>query len=383
MVVFAQCSRGIMAPGPNGTHENAASAPNAIGGQQPATDDRNKTPRHPRWTRQETMVLIEGKKIVEEKGRMGRRSTVFGSDQPEPKWDAVSSYCRRHGVSRGPVQCRKRWSNLVSDFKKIKAWEVQVGREGESFWMMRSDLRRERRLPGFFDCDVYDVLNGKGSTKASYQLAIVTRSVDENAGDSIDGVEVEDDDEMVEDEEGGEGLFSEFEQVGREEIRRSPQKEKVQKDGQTDSIPSPVPISVNLRDILIFLHIVLYEFVGDTGTYCKMLLEMKYQPFYQADPNQGKALEGKKRQEGPHFGASEFQEGLKRRRQSSNDCHNVDVEDLLIKAIERNTNLLNAQLEDQKLKCQVEREQQKEQHNSIIASLSKITDALEKIANKL
>ncbi|KAL0380294.1 UNVERIFIED_CONTAM: Trihelix transcription factor A [Sesamum angustifolium] len=339
-----------MAPGPNGTHETAASATNVVGGQQPATDDRNKTPRHPRWTRQETMVLIEGKKIVEEKGRMGRRSTVFGSDQTEPKWDAVSSYCRRHGVSRGPVQCRKRWSNLVSDFKKIKAWEVQVGREGESFWMMRSDLRRERRLPGFFDCDVYDVLDGKGSAKAAYQLALVTRSVDENAGHGIDGLEVEDDDEMVEDEEAGDGLFSEFEQVGQEEIGRSPQKEKVQKDGQTDSIPSPVPIS-----------------------------EMKYQPFHQADPNQGK-----KRQEGPHFrGASEFQEGLKRRRQPSIDHHNVDVEDLLMKAIERNTNLLNAQLEDQKLKCQLDREQQKEQHNSIIASLSKITDALENIANKL
>ncbi|KAK4410703.1 Trihelix transcription factor A [Sesamum angolense] len=292
-----------MAPGPNGTHENAASATNVVGGQQPATDDRNKTLRHPRWTRQETMVLIEGKKIVEEKGRMGRRSTVFGSDQTEPKWDAVSSYCRRHGVSRGPVQCRKRWSNLVSDFKKIKAWEVQVGREG--------------------------------SAKAAYQLALVTRSVDENAGHGIDGLEVEDDDEMVEDEEAGDGLFSEFEQVGQEEIGRSPQKEKVQKDGQTDSIPSPVPIS-----------------------------EMKYQPFHQADPNQGK-----KRQEGPHFrGASEFQEGLKRRRQSSIDHHNVDVEDLLMKAIERNTNLLNAQLEDQKLKCQLDREQQKEQHNSIIAS---------------
>ncbi|KAL0429673.1 UNVERIFIED_CONTAM: Trihelix transcription factor A [Sesamum radiatum] len=287
-----------MAPGPNGTHQNAASATNVVSGQQTATDDRSKTPRHPRWTRQETMVLIEGKKIVEEKGRMGRRSTVFGSNQPEPKWDAVSSYCRRHGVSRGPVQCRKRWSNLVSDFKK--------------------------KSMGF--------------------------SVDENTGDGIDAVEVEDDDEMAEDEEAGDGLFSEFEQVGQEEVGKSPQKEKVPKDGQTDSIPSPVPIS-----------------------------EMKYQPFHQADPDQGK-----KRQEGPHYrGASEFQEGLKRRRQSSNDHHNVDVEDLLIKAIERNTNLLNAQLEDQKLKCQLDREQQKEQHNSIITSLSKITDALEKIANKL
>lgn len=93
---------------------------------------------------------------------------------------------------------------------------------------------------------------------------------------------------------------------------------------------------------------------------------------------------GKKRQGGPHFWrGSEFQEGVKKRKQSSSDCQNIDVDDLLIKALERNTNLLNAQIEDQKLNCQFNREQQKDQHDSLIAALTKITDALEKIANKL
>ncbi|KAL9998798.1 hypothetical protein Hdeb2414_s0521g00909921 [Helianthus debilis subsp. tardiflorus] len=45
-------------------------------------DDKNKSPRHPRWTRQETLTLIEGKKVAENRGRRGRRSSsVFGSDQ--------------------------------------------------------------------------------------------------------------------------------------------------------------------------------------------------------------------------------------------------------------------------------------------------------------
>lgn len=242
-----------MAPGSNGTYGNATSSTNVVDGQQPSiqkTDDRNKTPRHPRWTRQETLVLIEGKKLAEERGRKGRRSSyVFGSEQVEPKWDSVSSHCRRHGVNRGPVQCRKRWSNLVSDFKKIKTWESQVKREGESFWMMRSDLRREIKLPGFFDREVYDVLDGKVFARAAYQLALVTTCADEINGDGLDGLEAEDEDEMMEDEEAGDSLFYEFEQVAQDEIGTSQGKEKV----QTDTIPSPVPISGNLKHSTIII----------------------------------------------------------------------------------------------------------------------------------
>lgn len=136
-----------------------------------------RPPRLPRWTRQEILVLIQGKKVAESRGRgraqqqrhqQGSSSSstaaaLVGAGQPvEPKWATVSAYCRRHGVSRGPVQCRKRWSNLASDYKKIKEWEVRRRSEsgGESFWVMRNDLRRERKLPGFFDKEVYDILDG-------------------------------------------------------------------------------------------------------------------------------------------------------------------------------------------------------------------------------
>lgn len=86
----------FMAPGSNSTQENDMTS-----GGQPSlerSDDRSKTPRHPRWTRQETMVLAQGKKIAEERGRKGRR---LGTEQVEPKWDFVSSYCIQHGVKRG------------------------------------------------------------------------------------------------------------------------------------------------------------------------------------------------------------------------------------------------------------------------------------------
>ncbi|KAL2539399.1 Homeodomain-like superfamily protein [Abeliophyllum distichum] len=343
-----------MASEPNGMHENAPSSTSVENGQQlliERTHDRNKTVRHPRWTRQETLFLIEGKKIAEDRGLKGRRSSsVFGSDQYEPKWDSVSSYCRQYGVNRGPVQCRKRWSNLVCDFRKIKMWESQLKGVNESFWTMRSDLRRDRRLPGFFDREVYDVLDGRTFTDDAYRLALVTVSPDEKNGDGIYGVEAEDEDEMVEDEEAEavfngsyhsipeEGLFSEFEQVAQDENDESRGKEKAATDDRTKTIPSPVPISGTKR--------------------------------------------GKRPQ--PNFETgSTFQHGMKRRKLSSEGCQNIDAVDRLIRVLQRNAGLLNAQLEAQNMNCQVDRDQRNDQHNSLVTALNKITDALAKIADKL
>ncbi|KAG5584922.1 hypothetical protein H5410_045356 [Solanum commersonii] len=45
----------------------------------------------------------------------------LGSTRVEAKWNSITSYCKRQGVNRGPIQCHKRWSNLAGDFKKIKS----------------------------------------------------------------------------------------------------------------------------------------------------------------------------------------------------------------------------------------------------------------------
>ncbi|CAO1947120.1 unnamed protein product [Urochloa humidicola] len=124
------------------------------------------TPRSrlPRWTRHETLVLIQA-----------RRGLQLPVVRPRPKWAAVSAYCRRHGVERGPMQCRKRWGNLSWDLKKIVTWEGKaaaaagVAGDGdgagaspppqhESFWDMRGEQRRARQLPSSFDREVYDAL---------------------------------------------------------------------------------------------------------------------------------------------------------------------------------------------------------------------------------
>ncbi|BAD88196.1 hypothetical protein [Oryza sativa Japonica Group] len=148
----------------------------AANATSPAAGAGTPRSRLPRWTRHETLVLLQARRAMEHRGRRS----------PQPvrlKWAAVSTYCRRHGVERGPMQCRKRWGNLSWDLKKIVAWEknlaavvsgagdnaVAAGEgEGEapppprleSFWDMRGEQRRARQLPSSFDREVYDALVG-------------------------------------------------------------------------------------------------------------------------------------------------------------------------------------------------------------------------------
>ncbi|KAK4780058.1 hypothetical protein SAY87_016164 [Trapa incisa] len=124
-------------------------------------NDAGRATRLPRWTMQEILVLIQGKRVADNRGRRGRSSGAGdGSVQPQSKWSTVSNYFKRRGVNREPVQCRMRWGNLAEDYKKIKEWEARIKDETESFWIMRSDLRRERSLPGCFDREVWTSSTG-------------------------------------------------------------------------------------------------------------------------------------------------------------------------------------------------------------------------------
>ncbi|MFS7940290.1 putative transcription factor MYB family [Helianthus anomalus] len=318
-----------------------------VDGQQPppltmveVVDDKNKSPRHPRWTRQETLTLIEGKKVAENRGRRGRRSSsVFGSDQVEPKWDSVSSYCKQRAVNRGPVQCRKRWSNMVGDFKKIKAWESQVKQESDSYWVMRNDLRKENKMPGFFDREVFDVLDGKAVTKEAYKLALVTVSADakddnEVAVEEEDGYAEVDADVMFDSGRratSDDGLFPDSDRMEEVEVGNG--------KGHDNPIHDPVPIS-------------------------------EKRPFHQ-DYTQGNMKE------------SMSQEGYKRRRVSTEECRENNFNDRLIDVLEKNANMLNARMEAENTNCQLERDQRRDYNDSLVSALNKISDALTKIADKL
>ncbi|KAA8532219.1 hypothetical protein F0562_032256 [Nyssa sinensis] len=346
---------------------DADAVPNGADGRLPSVDvadDGSRAPRLPRWTRQEILVLIQGKRVAENRVRRGRTAGLaFGSGQVEPKWASVSSYCKRHGVNRGPVQCRKRWSNLAGDYKKIKEWESQIKEETESFWVMRNDLRREKKLPGFFDREVYDILDGGPSsevTPTALALALTpstTAAEDGKEGEEmvVEEVEAEAVFDSGRSAAAEDGLFSDFEHSGQEEVGGSPEKEfpPVKDIPTTTTVPAPTPIS-----------------------------EKQYQPFSKDYPTQG-ATHEKQPTSIPEIGTTS-QEGRKRKRFATDrDDETTTLPYQLIEALERNGRMLSAQLEAQNTNFQLDREQQRDHVGSLVAVLNKLADALGRIADKL
>ncbi|EPS68238.1 hypothetical protein M569_06532, partial [Genlisea aurea] len=303
-------------------------------------EEGSRTARLPRWTKQEILVLIQGKRVAENRVRRGRvsGSGFGGASHIEPKWSSVSSYCEKHGVNRGPVQCRKRWSNLAGDFKKVKEWESRVKDEAESFWVMRNDLRRERKLPGYFDREVYDILDGnKGIDHAKFlgeSSSALLPAADVNADDPVTETLFDSGRSAAADD----GLFSDSEQPGREEPGQSSGKRKE----AVGDIPAPIPISGN-------------------------------------GPSHDRSIAlGEEEEE------QQQQQGRKRKRyDSEGEKTTSNIEHRLVAALEKNGRLLSSQLEAQNSHLQLDREQRNEHFNGFLTVLNKLGDALSRIADKL
>ncbi|KAJ3675847.1 hypothetical protein LUZ60_004889 [Juncus effusus] len=312
-----------------------------------ATTSTGRPPRLPRWTRQEILVLIEGKRVVERRGR-GRVGPGLGPVTPvEPKWAAVSAYCKRHGVTRGPVQCRKRWSNLAGDYKKIKEWER--GEKNESFWVMRNDLRRENRLPGFFDREVFDIIDNSAT------------------GSATGRAEVEEEEEEEKEEEEKERDVGEEEKVfdsGRKDgglFEDDVEDEMTEKrEGENLETPTVVPPVAAVP-------------ISEKG-------------FESPQPHHSEPGSSREKRPAPYNLSTDLpsHEGHKRQRtseeerdESANQTHE------LIQLLERNSRLVAAQLEAQNINSQLDRDERKNQTDSLLGVLNKLADSLGKIADKL
>ncbi|KAH9329195.1 hypothetical protein KI387_001303 [Taxus chinensis] len=349
------------------------------------SDGQDKPPRLPRWTRQEILVLIEGKKEVESRGKKPR-VIVDGQVNTESKWSAISNYCKQHGVNREPVQCRKRWGNLSGDYKKIKDWENNCEGKSESeilsFWAMRNDLRRENKLPGFFDREVYDILEkyvgggGGGGDVIRREIKIADNDVEAEVKAEVEvgaeigagvefravagaeigacaaaGVEVEaepvfDSGRPCRVEEGG--LFSsDFEHSAEEEVEvevgRSPVKEALLESTTTTAAVTPPPLP---------------------------------------PPRHGARTENVPTPVAEK-GSASCASGQKRKRSSSEGESDSDLRYQLLSVLERNSRVLTAHVEAQNLNCQLDRNQRKDHADSLIGVLGKLADALGRIADKL
>lgn len=131
---------------------------------QAAQEER--TNRHPRWDKHETLILVTAKRKQNEGIRdAGMRSRKFGS--PDERWDLVSSYCQANGVHRNARECRRQWNNMFhSDYRRIRNW--QKLNDVESFWTMSKDQRKEHQLPLTFYREVFAEIESFLGRKPSF-----------------------------------------------------------------------------------------------------------------------------------------------------------------------------------------------------------------------
>ncbi|XP_020233534.1 trihelix transcription factor ASR3 isoform X2 [Cajanus cajan] len=350
--------------------EGAAESPTTPVGRQAPEGQRVKATRHPRWTRQETLVLIESKKMVENGEQICRFRSASGFVQSDPKWDMVSTLCQQRGVKRGAVQCRKRWGNLLTDFRKIKKWESSIREESESFWIMRNDVRKEKKLPGFFDSVVYNVLDGGVCTTVAFPLTLVKMVPKVENG--VEGVALppeqynkENEDEEVEEEEEDEAI------VDSEKMSWSTEEEHMETN-----------VTGNMINGFLKTH-----GSKDKGTPGSLKKIMPMLTFPTPDKQQQPSCQGNYDPGPPPPGYQRepmFQEGYKRKRLSSDSSEDsTDFNNSIAKLLRRNSDILKAHLGAQNINHQLARDQQKQQTDILVAALGKLTDALTKIADKL
>ncbi|KAE8659600.1 alpha-glucosidase-like [Hibiscus syriacus] len=105
------------------------------------------------WTVNETLVLIEAKKMDDER----RKKRSEGRSKPtELRWKWVEEYCWRKGCLRSQNQCNDKWDNLMRDYKKVREYQRRIadtGGEGTntsestSYWEMEKNERKGNNLP--------------------------------------------------------------------------------------------------------------------------------------------------------------------------------------------------------------------------------------------
>ncbi|GLT59943.1 hypothetical protein SLA2020_327360 [Shorea laevis] len=129
------------------------------------------------WTLGETMVLIEAKRMDDER-RMKRTGEGEGRSKPtELRWKWVEDYCWRKECFRSQNQCNDKWDNLMRDYKKVREYEKRIserreGNDGGSYWKMEKNERKEKNLPSNMLPQIYEALVEVVEMKGGQRVAI-------------------------------------------------------------------------------------------------------------------------------------------------------------------------------------------------------------------
>ncbi|EYU43703.1 hypothetical protein ABFS82_13G187700 [Erythranthe guttata] len=114
------------------------------------------------WNIQETMVLIEAKRMDDDR-RMKRLGDTAERGKPaELRWKWVEDYCWKNDCLRSQNQCNDKWDNLMRDFKKVRDYERRVAERGfadsKSYWRIEKNERKDNNLPSNMLPQIYDAL---------------------------------------------------------------------------------------------------------------------------------------------------------------------------------------------------------------------------------
>ncbi|KAI3455852.1 hypothetical protein Pfo_012515 [Paulownia fortunei] len=114
------------------------------------------------WSLQETMVLIEAKKMDEERRTKRLGDTSERGKPAELRWKWVEDYCWKNGCLRSQNQCNDKWDNLMRDFKKVREYERRVAERGvgedKSYWRIEKNERKDNNLPSNMLPQIYEAL---------------------------------------------------------------------------------------------------------------------------------------------------------------------------------------------------------------------------------
>lgn len=98
----------------------------------------------PDWTVSECVTLVNEISAIE-----GEWLQSLASFQ---KWQLVVENCNALEMNRSLNQCKKKWAELLAEYKKVKPWE-------EGYWSCDSNEREELGLPEGFDRELFKAID--------------------------------------------------------------------------------------------------------------------------------------------------------------------------------------------------------------------------------
>lgn len=145
------------------------------------------------WTVSETMILIEAKKMDDERrmkrstGGTDSEGSMIRINKPaELRWKWVEDYCWRKNCMRSQNQCNDKWDNLMRDYKKVRDYERKLPStttsstehcQDQSYWKLEKNDRKEQNLPTNMLPQIYDALVGVVERKTSTTPARVSSGI--------------------------------------------------------------------------------------------------------------------------------------------------------------------------------------------------------------